>query len=142
MMASYADRSYLKFLSAQDLVRLGPYRVESRFGVIEHSESLEFRRCDGILGMGYSDLKRSACFFRTMTSLARPSWKIFQPPSAVTLQRRQFSFVGVCVCVYVCMCVCVCVCVCVCACVRVCVRDGGREREIERERARAESDLH
>lgn len=94
MVASYADRSYLKFLTAQDMVRLGPYRVESRFGVIEHSESLEFRRCDGILGMGYSDLEHSACFFRTMTSLARPSWKIFQPQSAVTLRRRQFSFVA------------------------------------------------
>ena len=49
MVASYADRSYLKFLSAQDVVRVGPFQVESRFGVIEHSESLEFRRCDGIL---------------------------------------------------------------------------------------------
>ena len=94
MVASYADRSYLKFLSAEDVVHVGPFRVRSRFGVIEHSESLEFRRCDGILGMGYSDLARSACFFRTLTSAARPSWNIIQPPSAVILQRRQFSFVA------------------------------------------------
>ncbi len=94
MVASYADRSYLKFLSAQDVVRVGPFQVTSRFGVIEHSESLEFRRSDGILGMGYSDLPRSACFFRTLTSMSRPSWNILQPSSSSILHRRQFSFVA------------------------------------------------
>jgi hypothetical protein len=94
MVASYADRSYLRFLSAQDVVHVGPFHVTSRFGVIEHSESLEFRRCDGILGFGYSDMQRSACFLRTLTSPARPSWHIFQPPSAVILKRRQFAFLA------------------------------------------------
>ena len=44
--------------------------------------------------MGYSDLPRSACFFRTLTSVSRPSWNIFQPSSSSILPRRQFSFVA------------------------------------------------
>ena len=44
----YADRSFLKILKAQDVVRVGDYNAMTRFGVIEHSESLEFRRQDGV----------------------------------------------------------------------------------------------
>eukprot|EP00286_Rhodomonas_abbreviata_P025286 CAMPEP_0181293416 /NCGR_PEP_ID=MMETSP1101-20121128/3055_1 /TAXON_ID=46948 /ORGANISM="Rhodomonas abbreviata, Strain Caron Lab Isolate" /LENGTH=368 /DNA_ID=CAMNT_0023398005 /DNA_START=180 /DNA_END=1282 /DNA_ORIENTATION=+ len=94
LKVQYADRSYLKILTAEDRVHCGPFSVLSRFGVIEHSESREFRACDGILGMGYSDMPRSASFFKTLTSLVRPGWAIHQPPDALTLARKQFAFMA------------------------------------------------
>lgn len=93
----YADSSALKIKTGQDIVGIGPFRVMSRFGLIEEAVSgmpgADLQGADGILGFGYSDWRRSASLMKTLTRHSRPSWKIEQPPSWPILDKNVFSVV-------------------------------------------------
>jgi hypothetical protein len=111
---TFLDDSNLLGYDGADFVRLGGYRVKTRFGLITDYNSagaflrifvasasfddcssdkfVEFDDVDGILGFGWGgDFLKSAAILNTLSSKERPEWHIFQDKGYVPMP-RMFAF--------------------------------------------------
>jgi len=89
---TFLDDSNLLGYDGSDFVRLGGYRVKTRFGLITDYNSAEFDDVDGILGFGWGgDFLKSAAILNTLSTSARPEWHIVQDKDYVPMP-RMFAF--------------------------------------------------
>ena len=91
----YADSSALKIETGLDVCEIGPFKFYTRFGLITEAVSgrpgADLQGADGILGFGYTDLKRSAAPMKTMTQRSRPHWNLTQPSSMRLMTNNSFT---------------------------------------------------
>eukprot|EP00286_Rhodomonas_abbreviata_P008287 CAMPEP_0181319722 /NCGR_PEP_ID=MMETSP1101-20121128/17730_1 /TAXON_ID=46948 /ORGANISM="Rhodomonas abbreviata, Strain Caron Lab Isolate" /LENGTH=557 /DNA_ID=CAMNT_0023427355 /DNA_START=141 /DNA_END=1814 /DNA_ORIENTATION=- len=75
----FLDSTNLKGFTAQDMIQLGPYAVESRLGMITSCNSPICRRVDGILGFGFKPGGHGNSLLTTLIQEERKDWGIKQP---------------------------------------------------------------
>jgi hypothetical protein len=92
---TFLDRSTMEGFDGQDFVQLGSFRVLTRLGVIQSSESdtVSSSRVDGILGFGFYGGNRSASLLKTLSQPARPGWHVTQAASFTPMPRK-FAFLA------------------------------------------------